>query len=586
MANSQPGIENTIDYSKPWNKQLLDQQNQLKPLEHPKRDVKPAKEVKSLRKTNQNKNPDDEQQIDQNNQENLLQNIDDKLKNQNDAIVEETSIEKDQKESLDKISNKLDVLSEKLSEKYVNEKGEKIKKKGTTSELLKDESPLSEGQSEEKTPAEKLFPEKKEEKVKSKELLDNKPDEGNKPGKELTSLKDNVMEKGFDKVSGLLKSGFKSTVSAYDKVANFLFKNSLKQAIEFGKMALALFALIVAIDVIRAYWAVWGDKVLAKMDEWATTLSGWWDAFVDWSTGFTETTANIFENMGANLMEIKNAWTSGDWPALTLAIGKGIVDFGKTILAGLVRAVATVLSSVLRAFGMDEKADRVEANGILAQQTLTDSKLTDDQQRKLAENQIIREKEHKEQENGKGVVAKSIGKAWDFVRGGPSAEESAAISDVESRSKLSHEDNVKSIMATNEAKAALARYKKVADAADPNNKDQMDKVDKYRDEAKEYLSKKELDFSPETKKLLESQFKSVTTKAKPVAKPASAANSDNNKIANSITANSQPKIGTQQPQQSTANIQNTFLNNSRSIHVQSPVTSTNAPGIFKSTGTN
>ena len=484
------------------------------------------------------------------------------------------------------ISAKLSLLVGKLTEMHADAQveatqREAVKQEPTTSEALSALAERNQPQPQAEV-ADSLSP--KEESPSTKLLDDNK----GKSGKELVA-KANPVVMGLDKVGGLLKTGFKSSIGVMDKISGMLFKYTATQAIQAAKIAAAIFAIILAVDLIKIYWSVWGEKIMGKLSEWAEIFKGWWDTFTDWASGFSDF-KTAFEGMGANLMEIKNAWTSGDFPGLAKAIGNALLTLGKTISGILTRTLSSVFAALLRKLGFGDTADDMEAFGLRHYQNMSDNRLSDENQRKLAENQLKKEKEDGKTTTERGVTDFLPAK-WRNKIGFLSDEEYSQVQaekkDQSARSGLSEEDQLSAIAATNEARESLGRYKKFAEAANANNSADMAKVDKYKKEAQRYLGNKGLDLVPSTKAELNAQFNSIKVKPKGDAvKPASAAESKDTQTVQAIKTAESNKATQQAQQTNVANVQNNVTRNSKSVHVQAPTTSTRAPGVHKATGVN
>lgn len=484
------------------------------------------------------------------------------------------------------ISAKLSLLVGKLTEMHADAQveatqREAVKQEPTTSEALSALAERNQPQPQAEV-ADSLSP--KEESPSTKLLDDNK----GKSGKELVA-KANPVVMGLDKVGSLLKTGFKSSIGVMDKISGMLFKYTATQAIQAAKIAAAIFAIILAVDLIKIYWSVWGEKIMGKLSEWAEIFKGWWDTFTDWASGFSDF-KTAFEGMGANLMEIKNAWTSGDFPGLAKAIGNALLTLGKTISGVLTRTLSSVFAALLRKLGFGGAADDMEAFGLRHYQNMTDNRLSDENQRKLAENQLKKEKEDGKTTTERGLTDVLPAK-WRNKIGFLSDEEYSQVQaekkDQSARSGLSEEDQLSAIAATNEARESLGRYKKFAEAANADNSADMAKVDKYKKEAQQYLSNKGLDLVPSTKAELNAQFNSIKVKPKgDTVKPASAAESKDTQTVQAIKTAESNKATQQAQQTNVANVQNNVTRNSKSVHVQAPTTSTRAPGVHKATGVN
>lgn len=483
------------------------------------------------------------------------------------------------------ISAKLSLLVGKLTEMHVDTQveaaqREAVKQEPTTSEALAALAESNQPQPQAEV-ADKLAP---KEEAPSSKLLD---DDKGKSGKELVA-KANPVVVGLDKVGGLLKTGFKSSIGVMDKISGMLFKYTATQAIQAAKIAAAIFAIILAIDLIKIYWSVWGEKIMNKLSEWAEIFKGWWDTFTDWAGQFSDF-KTAFEGMGANLMEIKNAWASGDFPALAKAIGSALLTLGKTIAGVLTRTLSSVFASLLRKLGFKDAADDMEAFGLRHYQNMTDNKLSDENQRKLAENQLKKEKEDGKTATERGVtdfLPNTWRKNLGFISDAEYSQIEAEKKDQTARSGLSDEDQIKVIAATNEARESLGRYKKFAEAANPANSGDMAKVDKYKKEAQQYLANSSLDLAPTTKAELNAQFNAIKVKPATQVKPASAAESKDSQTVNAIKTAESERSKKQVAQNNVANVQNNVVRNSKTVNVQAPTTSTRAPGVHKATGVN
>lgn len=484
------------------------------------------------------------------------------------------------------ISAKLSLLLGKLTEMHVDAQVEaaqkdNVKSEPSTAEALSD---LVHREQPEQKPeiAEKILP--SEEKPSTKLLDEN----AGKSGKELVG-KANPIVMGLDKVGGLLKTGFKSSIGVMDKISGMLFKFTATQAINAAKVAAAIFAIILAIDLIKIYWSVWGEKIMAKLSEWAEIFKGWWDTFTDWGSQFSDF-KTAFEGMGANLMEIKNAWVSGDFPALAKALGNAIIDMGKTISGIIGRTLASLFGPLLRKLGFEDTADNLEAAGLRHYQNMTDNRLSPENQRKLAENQVKQEAKDGKTTTERGLTD-FLPNTWrnklGFISDNELSQINAEKKDQSARSGLNQEQQIQSVAATNEAREAIARYKKFADAANPDNAGDMTKVDKYKKEAAQYLSNKALDLTPSIKSELQTQYNAIKVKSKKDdVKPETSAASKDTQTVNSIKTAEAAKANQQTQQTNVANVQNNVVKNSKTVHVQAPTTSTRAPGVHKATGVN
>lgn len=512
----------------------------------------------------------------------VLKAIDQKIAVQTENSITSTTNQQELIGAIDRLNG----LTTRLHQKYeaANDSVDKLKPEQTTLESITDvggDAPPTQ-QQENSEAGEKLFPKRPKP---SNGLVEG---DGQKSGKELESTKDAPMKMGFKSVVDVLKSGFKSAQSSADKISMFLFKMSITQVARAAVIASMLFSIIAAIDVIRIYWAIWGEKVLAKINEWLGVLNGWWESFKTFMGDFAAK-FEVFESIGANLMEIKNAWVSGDFPALAKSIGGALLDLGKTITAMFTKAVTSILGTILRKFGMDDTADTVESIGLRRYQNLTDGKLSKEEQLKLAESQVKNEEKDGKTTTERGMTD-FLPASWRKKLGLISNSEYDQIQkekkDLDSRKNLSHDDKVKNTAATNEAREAIARYKKFAEAANPNNPKDMEKVNKYKQEAQSYLSNKALDLTPTTKAELVKQYNTISSSKQAKVTPVSAKESNETQLVQSIKNNEAKNKAKDNVATTTANVQNNVVRNNKNVYVQQPVTSTNAPGIHGAIGVN
>lgn len=522
----------------------------------------------------------DEQVEQTTDQTEILKSIDSKI-----GVQTELSARTDQtNESLIVAVDKLNGLSDKLNKKYEAANDQKFEVEKTTSDAIKDAvepSKTSDG----KTPEELLFPEKSQPKPSTKLLDDG---EQKKSGKELESTKKSPVGMLIGKATDVMKSGFKSSVGAIDKVFSFLFKMSIARAASAAKIALVVFSIIAAIDVIRAYWAVWGDELMAKLDEWATILSGWWESFKTFIGEF-DFMFSVFETMSANFAEIRDAWLSGDFPALASAIGGAIKDLALSFEATLTRAVTKIISSIMRLIpGLGGAADRVEAFGLEHYQNATDGRLSKKDQLKLAKSQVEREKKDGKTSTERGwtdFLPNSFRNKVGILSDEEMKQIDSEKKDQDARKNMSDDDKIKNTAATNEAREALERYKKQADAANSDNASDMARVNKYKKEAQDYINNKDVGLSPSTKTELQNQFNAIKVK-KPKVSPAPTSESNDVKTAQAIKSNEAKAKAEKAAINNTTNVQQNVSKINKSVNVQSPITSTNAPGVHRATGVN
>ncbi|EQA7786667.1 hypothetical protein ACX818_001252 [Acinetobacter baumannii] len=485
------------------------------------------------------------------------------------------------------ISAKLSVLSDKLREKYnstVSASEVPIENADTTSEVLagklRDDKPSDD----------KTLPQLIQVDPKPSNSLLNNSEESKVEGAPSTG-KFGLLLDGINSLKGAVVGGFKKSIGITDKISSMLLKYSVTQAVQAAKLAAAVFAIILGLDLLRIAWQVWGEKIMAKFEEWSKVFSDWWDGFKEWSSYFKDMKYS-FEGMQGDLMGIRNAWESGNWPALAAAIGTAFLDGIKTLSGMIDRVITKLISTLLDKLGFSKAAKAVEAEGLQRYQNMGNNRLDPENQRKLAEEQLRREKNDGLTPTQRGVTSflpdtwrKNLGLISDDEYGQIQAEKK----DQAARKGLSHEDQVKNVAATNEAREAIARYRNIAENVNPNNKSDLEKADKYKKEAQQYINSPGVALTPSVKAELQAQLNSISSKSniKSKVQPAQSAEAKETQLVKSIKTSEANKAKASQTQPTgTANVQTNIVKTNKSYNIQNPITSTRAPGVFKATGVN
>lgn len=473
----------------------------------------------------------------------------------------------------DEINNRLRTLSDNLKAKYEPEAAEGVTPEKTSSEAIGDRLKGQQPQTEAKLP--ELIP---QEPKPSDDLLDKGPQEvKGGPGFDVKSL----MGGPIGIMTNVMKIGFSKVVGVQEKIGGLINKFGLGQIAEAAKTAAFVLMLVIAIDVLRIAWEKWGDAIVKKLQEWGEKIAEWWEGLKEWGSSFADMKFAL-EGMTDNMMSIKNAWESGDWPSLAIAIGKLFAEAIMTLSGILDRVITKLLSTLLDKLGFKDAAKSVEASGLESYQAKTNAKLDEENQKKVAEAQYEREQNStkffdpsklsfnplRPVEMGKNFVS-----AFNTTKSEPTKDQKA-------REGLSKEDQVKVIAATNEARKAVARYEDVAKAADVNNPAQLEKLNKYKAEAQQYVNNPELAKAPSIKNELQTKLGSIVTKKAASVQPEKSAESKDAQATQAIKAASTKDSKSGTGTTNTANVQNNVVKNSKSYNVQAPVTSTTAPGIF------
>ncbi|QQM13941.1 tape measure protein [Acinetobacter phage Morttis] len=483
------------------------------------------------------------------------------------------------------ISSKLSILGDRLKQKY-------------EASIPVADAPIANADSTSEVLANKLKPEAKEqvapapieiapkEKKPSEDLLSGGPKVDGAP-----NVGPALVVNAISSVKGAIVEGFKKSTSIADKISGMLFKFTVSQAVGAAKIALAIAAIILGIDLLKIAWQVWGDKIMKKFEEWTETFSKWWDGFKEWSSYFSDM-KDSFEGMKGDLTGIRNAWESGDWPALASAIGTAFIDGIKTLSGILDRVITKLISTILDKLGFSKAAKAIEAEGLQNYQNMTNNRLSPENQRKLAEEQLRREKSDGLTPTQRGKTS-FLPDSWRKSLGLISKDEYSQIQaekkDQAARRGLSHEDQIKAIAASNEARESIARFKNIADNVNPNDAKQVAEADKYKKEAQQYINSPGLALVPSVKAELQSQLDNYKMKSSTntAVKPDKSANTKDTQLVQNIkVAEAQKAAAQTKASTSTANVQTNIVKTNKSYNVQTPITGTRAPGVFRATGVN
>lgn len=503
----------------------------------------------------------------------------DGLKPQLDELKIANETADDQLVALEEISNKLDVLADTL----------RLKTSGIIDSLSAASVLADRVEAKDTSTQTSELPSLTTTDPKPSNDLLNKSDSTSQTVKGAPNKGGNPVLAAIGTMSGIVKAGFTKTIDGSNKLFSMLFNYSLSQIAQAAKVAAALLAIVVGIDIIRAAWQKWGQDILAAFESFSTVVAEWWDGFTEFLSTFTDL-KSAFESMSGSFMAIKNAWETGDWPALAASIGSAIITGLKTLEAVLGRVMTGALSKLLSMLGFKDAAKTVEAEGLQRYQNLTNNRLSDENQRKLAEEQIRREKNDGKTPTQRGVTSflpdtwrKKIG----FISDGEYDQIQAEKKDKAARDALSDEDKINNVAAANEAREAIARFRDVAENVNLNNQAQVAKFDKYKNEAQKYVNSAALAKTPKIKAELQSQLNSISKLVNPKAsvKPSKSADSKDTQVARNINK-AEARKSAVTASNTTNNLNSTIVKSNNNVSVKVPITSTRAPGVFGATGVN
>lgn len=425
---------------------------------------------------------------------------------------------------------------------------------------------------------------------KSTKLLENK-DSKDEDTKETRDK--NFFRGAFEGVKKSVTDGFKKSVSIADRLFSMLFKFSIVSMARGAAIAATVFAIIVALDVLKLHWAHWAQVIVETLDGWITKVVGWVETFANWVSSFGDW-LNIFQNMDDSLMGIKTAWETGDFPVLALALGKSLLDLNNSLVSAIGRLGTKLVAELLKVLGFKDAGETVEAVGLQYYQNRTGNELDEENQKKLAKYQVEQEKKDGKTQTERGMTS-FLPTSFRKMIGALSEDEVSQINaekrDKSSREGMSDEERITNTAAANEARHSLERYKDMAKAVNPNNPADMAKLEKYKKVAQDNINKPTLTKTPATKADLQATLDSILAGGartqKPKVSPQPPAEQADVKRVNNIATTQRTKDDAGKIMQpASTNIQTNVSKSNKNILLQRPVTSTRAPGMFGATGVN
>lgn len=497
---------------------------------------------------------------------------------QQEAVEANTHLEQIEKSTTDSNAT-LSKLSSQLESKFSGQvQSPQVVEHKTTEEIIKDFAEKSKSKTESTEPA--ILPAVLPEATKKPNLGGATTPKEQKAKSDSTKASHPAM-----KVFNVVKSGFKSVKSVGDKIAGFLFKGALTAAIEAAKMAGIIFLIIAAIDLVRIHFKYWTEKFSAKFDAVKEIIMGYFDRFGNWMESIMPMFSGLFDAIDY----IRNVFAKGDWSALAGAIGNVMKEAFNSLGAMIQNGIAKLASILLRKFGFNDTADSIEAIGLENKQNMTNTPLTPEEQKKVAkQQQKMLDKDYTPTQTGiTAFLPDKFRKAIGALSDGEYDQIQAEKKNMSQLKGLNKEDQTNTIGAMNEARAALNRYENKVERLDPNDPNQAAKIDNAYKEAKTAISDPDLKNVPDVKIELENQLGKLQAKTGRAApKPAPAANSPEAAQANSIARKTNEAKAPVAQAANNTNVNTTMVKNNKSVHVQAPVTSTNAPGVFHGTGVN
>lgn len=392
---------------------------------------------------------------------------------------------------------------------------------------------------------------------------DSKDDKGkNKSGQSISDKLDELIK--------TTKGGFKSSVGFADKISNMLFKYTVTAAAAAAKTAAMILSIVLAIDVIRIHFDYWSKLFETNFTEFNAKAKEW---------------APLLEAIITSVNEVREAWEKGDFSGLALAIVKGIgsviKELGELIVLGLSKAVA----GLFRSMGMEDKALDVEGDALQTYQEHTGAKLSEENANTLAKyqaKQYDRKQELADSTLGNSAAAKLVLLGQNGTRDDYDKIQAGHVTPV---SGLNETDKLSAIKASNEASAAMTRFNKYVEDADPSKASSKSNIEKAYNEIKNDLNDPALNKAPDLKAMLEKKLSDIDAKYNTFkssgaqVKPDDISENPDTKSVQRIAQNSNANTGGSQAQTGN-NIQvNNVSKTSRTQINTPPQSSSPAPGM-------
>lgn len=406
---------------------------------------------------------------------------------------------------------------------------------------------------------------------------------GNREDKPSKETAGSGIDLKLDDLIKATKAGFKASLSVSDRISNMLFKYTISAAAEAAKLAGMMFALILGIDLIKIHFKYWSDlfnksfdKFFAKAEEWGPLIA----SVLDMAEG------------------VKKMWDEKNWIGLGKVILLGLGNIAVNIADLLFLGIAKITAALLRAFGKDDWAEKVEG-GALEKFQENGAVLDKDDQDTLAKYQDKRDQKDYE-------MRKDLAKTWNKDNKGRemalqygviSKETAAKIDDGTFASnpemELPEDQRLKIRKTQNETKAALIRTRQIADNTESSDENKLKNLNESMASIKKNIDDPVLNSAPKTRQELQDDLNKLTIQIEKIKTPTKVSpapveeQEDVQKSARIVEQQKAEKAAAK-PDATTANVvNNTVLNKSnKTSYNMPPTSSTPAPGMGGATRVN
>lgn len=399
------------------------------------------------------------------------------------------------------------------------------------------------------------------------------PDNNNDTESASDAAERETLSAKLDDLIKVTKSGFKGAIGVSDKISNMLFKYTITAVAAAAKTAAMIFAIVAAIDIIKANFDYWSKKLQED-------FKGFFDEAKEW--------APVLKSIIDMVENIEKAFNEGDAFGIAKAVAEGLVGFTKSladiITLGLVKLTATIMRMIP---GLEDKADDFEGSYLKGYQERNGSVMSKDDQQTIAkyEDNYLRKKYKNETYNKvKDLSPESLEQARKY--GSVDEDTVKAVQTGEAPkdplANLSDQERLDIIAKRNEAQAEITRTSRRAEELRNQGKDDSS-IQSSLKSIEERLNDPLFNKSPEIKAVLNNQSDELKKQLAAPVKPADVDTKEDVKTTKRLQelekAKDAPKDN--KPTQTTNVAQVNSVQN-RTMYNMPPTTGIPAPGMYRS----
>lgn len=376
----------------------------------------------------------------------------------------------------------------------------------------------------------------------------------------------NTLKKMPGTLVNSLKNGFNS-------VSSLLFGISVSQAIGHAKLAALVFSVIVLADIFKIYITLLWDWLKGV---WEKFIASWEQYFANWGKW-----GKIFETIDNHIGKIWNAFETGDFKQITVAIVDGLASVISTLQETLIHTLGTLFAKLLSALGFEDAA---KAIGEYFDHRASDThgSLTNEEKHNVAKKQSREIAEGKDPFHSFRVnpltftplAPLGLAKTYGDYR------ENKNITDAEKKSidklrGMSSADRERTILDMNEAKRMTLDFRERSEGTRVSDPKDMERLAEHKAKTLRAINNGSLDKVPDVKRALLNEVEQAQNKVNArIPKSTQPVTKRDAEVAQNIT--NQRVMNNQSTQNVTnnANVTNAKVTNNNSYNIQQPVTRT------------